>query len=399
VVLELNVPVYADPVDWFTISEVAYAYQNMPSYISGKGFGGSDFCEVNVNCSPEGDAWQDEKRSVTRIQVKASGSTFWCSGSLVNNTRFDNTPYVLTADHCAFKWNSYATPTELENWIFYFNYEASGCEDPAVEPELFSLTGCEKIAHDGTAGSNGSDFYLVKLLDNIPASYNVFFNGWSLTGEVSLSGVTIHHPDGDIKKISTYTDPLVSTGWQGSGLQSHWQVFWVETFNNWGVTEGGSSGAPLYDAQGRLIGTLTGGFASCNNPDTPDYYGKFSYHWLSNGTADTSRLQPWLDPDNSGIQTLQGSTLGQNDYTGTAQIQFIVYPNPVSGTLFIDLMNSFEDDVAVKIIDVFGNEVVQYKSDKDQGKIALSAERLNSGLYFVLLESKGQVFTQKFVKK
>ncbi len=88
---------------------------------------GSGLCEVNVICSPEGDDWQDEKNGVVRIKVKISGALFWCSGSLVNNIREDKTPYVLTADHCAFKFNKYAIPDDLAQWIFDFNYEGENC--------------------------------------------------------------------------------------------------------------------------------------------------------------------------------------------------------------------------------------------------------------------------------
>ncbi|MFM7299518.1 MAG: hypothetical protein ACKO1R_00045, partial [Crocinitomicaceae bacterium] len=52
-------------------------------------------CEVNVNCTPVGDTWQDEKRGVARIYVVEGGSAGWCTGSLVNNTAQDCRPYFL----------------------------------------------------------------------------------------------------------------------------------------------------------------------------------------------------------------------------------------------------------------------------------------------------------------
>jgi len=109
VVLELNIPGIAEVANWFTISEITYSYNHIVNHALNKGFGGSGPCEVNINCSPEGDDWQDEKRGVVRIQVKVSGSGFWCTGSMINNARFDNTPYLLTADHCAFKFGHYAS--------------------------------------------------------------------------------------------------------------------------------------------------------------------------------------------------------------------------------------------------------------------------------------------------
>ena len=87
---------------------------------------------------------------------------------------------------------------------------------------------------------------------------------------------------------------------------SCWRVFWASTDNGHGVTEGGSSGSPIFNQDGHIVGTLSGGSSYCDYPNYPDYYGKLSYHWLSNGAADNRRLKPWLDPTESGVTTLEG---------------------------------------------------------------------------------------------
>ncbi len=91
-------------------------------------------------------------------------------------------------------------------------------------------------------------------------------------------------------------------------------VYWSATANGWGVTEGGSSGSPLFDNNGRIIGSLTGGMAACEpggngsgtGPDQPDYYGKFAYSWDQNGAESAQQLKYWLDPINSGVTYLGG---------------------------------------------------------------------------------------------
>jgi hypothetical protein len=53
-------------------------------------------CHEDVVCHPN---WENESNGVCRIELKLLTSTMNASGSLLNNTRQDNTPYVLTAFH------------------------------------------------------------------------------------------------------------------------------------------------------------------------------------------------------------------------------------------------------------------------------------------------------------
>jgi hypothetical protein len=402
VILELYLPAKTTEYPEVHISNVGYAYRDVPEYDQNKGFGSSDWCEINVNCSPEGDNWQIQKKAVVRILVKVNGAGFWCTGSLVNNVLNDATPYVLTADHCAFQLNQYASTTDLDQWIFYFNYESANCENPITEPELLSMTGATKIAQGGNRGLDGSDFYLIRLNNSVPTSYNPHFLGWSRIDEISNSGVTIHHPDGDIKKISTYVEPVESSPWLGNGLQSHWKVVWTETENNWGVTESGSSGSPLFNEDGKLMGTLTGGLAACDavgslGPDKPDYYGKFSYHWQLNGTSDTAQLKPWLDPENTGITVLEGLTLGIDNQEIVNNFEINIYPNPAEAHFFINF-NTLEATVSrITMFDVFGKLIKDIPVQKEELQFKVDITGLATGVYIVKCHTEKLSYASRVV--
>jgi len=305
IILELITPHHLAGNKQFTISEILYAYREHGYGL--KEFGSSGQCNVNVNCS-EGDDWQDEKRGVVKINSRVGASVYRCSGSLINNTRYDFLPYILTADHCARSGSTYSTEQDFNQWVFYFNYEADNCENPLEEPSAQSLVGAALKANvGGGLAYMGSDFCLVLLNDSIPPEVIPYFNGWSRANIASPSGVGIHHPSGDIKKISTYTTSLVSTNWDASTPNMYWQVRWSETPSGHGVTEPGSSGSPLFNNEGYIVGQLTGGFASCTNLTAPDKYGKFSVSWESIGLTPDRQLRPWLDPDNIGVLNLPGS--------------------------------------------------------------------------------------------
>lgn len=284
------------------ISEIAYAFRDV-HFLFGKDFGDSDACQIPINC-PEGANWQDEKRGVARILTKSPDGYGWCTGSLVNNVRSDATPYFLTAFHCG----DGSTTSDFNQWIFYFNYEAAGCDFPTQEPNYNTTTG-STLRSQGEIGG-GSDFILLELNATIPNSYEPYYNGWDATGSPSSSGVGIHHPSGDIKMISTYNSTLTSASPNIGGSQmasnSTWRVSWAATTSGQGVTEPGSSGSPLFNSTGKIVGTLSGGSSSCDNPSFNDYYGKVSYHWEDNGNTAAERLKDWLDPDNTGTTTMEG---------------------------------------------------------------------------------------------
>lgn len=306
---------------------------------AGKGFGTSGPCQVNVNCS-EGANWQRQKRGVARILVKQGSALFFCSGSLINNVRADATPYFLTANHCG----EFSSASDYAQWIFAFNYEAPECANPIAEPQAQTLTGAQLVSKAIPGTTNGSDFKLLKLLQDVPVTYNPYFNGWTRLNQATQTGAGIHHPDGDVKKISTYTSMPASSGYGVGGnnpQEKYWRLQWAPTTNGHGVTEGGSSGSPLFDNNSRIIGILTGGNSSCSNTSGVDFYGKLSFAWESNGTAAENQLKPWLDPDNSGIDVLGG--LGSDTLFIAAD--FVAKRNELS----INQMTEFENLSSGKI--------------------------------------------------
>lgn len=241
-------------------------------------FGNSGSCNMNVNC-PDGADWQNEKRGVALI---LNGGSAWCTGSLINTTAQDGSEYFLTAAHC--------DATE-SNWVFYFNHEAAGCSN-STAPTNQSISGATQVA-----SGSASDYHLVRLSANVPSSYDPYYNGWDRSGSAVPSAVGIHHPSGDIKKISFDDDPLTTTSYLSSTSSSsgnHWRV---ETWERNTTTEGGSSGSPLFDQNHRIIGQLHGGYAACGNT-TSDWYGALESSWIGLGT--------YLDPLGTGALTLDG---------------------------------------------------------------------------------------------
>jgi hypothetical protein len=235
-------------IDRLHISEIGIATTALPQKRSGREFGDAESCEVNVNCS-EGNKYNLQKQAVVRILVKAGADFGWCTGTLINNTNQDCTPYILTADHCGVADNgNYASNSDFSQWVYYFNYQSLNCSNPPVEGILANqfITGSTRMAYSNDdGGDTGSDFLLTKLNVSPPAIYNAYFAGWNRANLLPDSGVCIHHPSADVKKISTYRGGLFTASWGGNAADTHMGLLWINTTNGWGVTEGGSSGSSL----------------------------------------------------------------------------------------------------------------------------------------------------------
>lgn len=290
VYLEYQVPFESKNWGQIEISQIVHGYRSVlrSDLFSDEDrgpFGNSGACNINVNC-PEGNDWQVEKRSVAII---VSGGNAVCSGALVNNTAQDGTPYFLTANHCL--------GGNVNNWVFYFNHESASCTGTSG-PTNQSISGAVLRASNAN-----SDFALLELNAIPPDNYNVQYAGWDHSDDENAvsSSVGIHHPSGDVKKICFEEDAPYHAAQAGA------QVWFIDEWEL-GVTEGGSSGSPLFNQDHRIIGQLYGGWAACSgstNNGQADYYGRFGVSWDA-GTTNSTRLSNWLDPLGTGQTILDG---------------------------------------------------------------------------------------------
>lgn len=297
VVLEYYQPAHVTQKAIISICNVIHGYKPIvaPS-ISTRSFGSSGSCQVNINC-PEGEDWQEEKRAVALILVNGHR---YASGSLLNTTAYDKRPTFLTANHCIDKYGDAVTNPNLDFYMFYWNYESPSCSRGGTEPAILSTSGATVLANNSY-----TDFALLSLNENPDnlSGYDPYYLGWDRTSSPSSGVVGIHHPDGDVKKIATSVNRPTS-------VDTYWYIYWSQTTNGFSITEGGSSGSPLLTQNThRVIGQLRGSLdIDCANP-AEDFarYGQFHISW-DYGTSPQRRLKDWLDPNNTGVQFVNGNS-------------------------------------------------------------------------------------------
>jgi len=246
-------------------------------------------CVMNAGSNNPGGA-QD---AIAHYQFIKRPYIYMCSGGLLaDSDPGTQIPYFLTANHCVSR-RKVADTIEA-----YFHYRASGtCGDP----ELDGI----KVGGGATLlkTSSTSDYTLLRL-NNPPPSGSVFM-GWS-TEDVAWADGTllfrISHPSGGPQAYSEHVvDVSVGT------CQSWPRGAWIYSVDTYGATEGGSSGSPVLNAAGQVVGQLSGGCGTnvndvCDNVNNATVDGAFANYyadvaqWLGGGSGDCA------DNDGDGFQ-------------------------------------------------------------------------------------------------
>jgi hypothetical protein len=264
VTLECVLPAGLPPVAaQFRVTELTHRYVPLGELAAAQ-FKAADTCNNDVTCFA---AYLERSRAVGGLgSVNSSGELF-CTGCLLNDANpAALSDYFLTANHCV------ENQTQASTTEFYWFYQTSACDgvppDPAAVPR--TRGGANYLA--GADDRLGNDFALLQLRQATPNG--VSHAGWT-TEPVDLGAeiVGIHHPRGDFKRISFGN--LVDAD------AEYWSIVWYD-----GVTEPGSSGSPIFNAAGQVIGQLLGGSSFCDNQDGDDQYGRFNRSF--------SVIQKWL---------------------------------------------------------------------------------------------------------
>ncbi len=269
--------------------------------------GTSGACNIDVAC-PLGQAYPDEIRAVGQYEVQADADHHYylCTGTLVADVPHDRRNYFVTAAHCV------TSTTEAASMVIYWNYQSTLCNQLSAPAGGFF----NDDQHGATLRATRADvdFSLVELDQPPDPAWNLRYAGWDVRGATPVATVGIHHPSGDVKKITAgprpgTTDSCISDS--PTAPDTHWATGPYTQ----GTTENGSSGSGLFAANGDaharlLIGTLSGGDAACSSvsPSRPnagtDCYGRLAIAW--NGASAATRLRDWLDPANTGTTSITG---------------------------------------------------------------------------------------------
>jgi hypothetical protein len=334
-IIEYHEPARAAFPGRLTVGEVNHGYRSLQGY-EPSGDRDEYACMASPLCLDGDRDYAGLSRSVVLLAI--DGVTA-CTGVMLNNTLNDGTPYLLTASHCLNKDFSVENPdyeAVAGRIICFFNYASPTC-DPLMR-------GTEEMSVASAiyrAVNENVDMALVELAEAPPPYYQPYYAGWNLDangGRPPYAG--IHHPRASVKRISFAEGSLAAKTFDIPQTSFYRDAHWNVAAWDAGSTDAGSSGSPLFDSTLCVVGFLSGGRSTCNDP-VDDYYASFTKAWDASD-APHEQLKSWLDPSGSAPQSLGGLDPYaanpcyrlSNVASLRDSISVTELPSPASGNLF-----------------------------------------------------------------
>lgn len=286
------------------------------------------------------------------------------TGTLLNNSAQDGTPYVVTSRS--------AMVGSSASWVFLFDVVGSSCYQSGATCWNKAVCGAQVLVSDPE-----SSLALLKLKGLPRSDWRAYNSGWNLNPLVENGIYTsLQHGGGGPQNISTTNTISLDASWNGHPAIA--VKYWNE-----GITSVGSIGSPLFNEDGKLVGVYLGGNLSCSGTGA-DYFSPLSSAW--------GEFSEYLDSFGTSGSSLTGLYSESGAINNNAQMQVYLFPNPAKGSIYVQN----DADVAIDRIDFYdgtGRLVYQLRPDVPTVDISMLPE----GLYLLTFHAKDQVFTSKLL--
>lgn len=331
-ILQYEEPIGIQQRGCIEIRQIAHGYKSlMAKGNERRPLGLSGSCNVDIHCDTNSPL-EKQARSVCRILTKGIE---YSTGTLINNTLNDGTPYLLGAFH------AFDSLVVAQTAVFQFLYESPGCYDVDGD-NSFTLSGSTAVAW-----SDSADFILLRLDQVPPPSFRPYYSGWDASKTHPFNSHILHHPKADVKKVSYDKDRCDSVNYNARlYANGFWRV------SNWeiGTTEAGSSGGALFSQNQRIVGTLTGGSAACDKPEA-DYFARFDYQYNKSKNSE-KQLRHWLNPNNAAVVSIDGfDPYSNSDLLCSVRTNFRVFDQPQTSATETGSKSVFTGNNSIGIIE------------------------------------------------
>ena len=340
-----------------SVESIAHAYKNIINTNL------ENTCLENLGCNTPNDLTAIGS-SVVRLTV--ANGTKYATGVLMNNASFSGRPLVLTTFD-----PSLGDPS---GWVATFNWVDEDCTGTAINESKQSISGATLLKANSEFG-----FAIVELSLKPLVGWNIQYAGWSRSGSTPQSVSSIHHAEGQVKKLNTST--LAPVHHMEDAMIyldiPHWDT---------GTSLEGSVGAPLFDENNRMIAWFVNGNHTCTASGF-DTYARLYEAW--------DELEKYLDPFNSGVQAIEGFKPGFDQIDQRIiQDQLGVFPNPA-----IDRVNIVnESKEGFEFLQIFNLQGQLVLAESYKGGPLFLGD-LPRGSYILKFQLESSVINKKVILK
>ena len=287
------------------------------------------------------------------------------TGTLLNNTSNDATPYLITASS-ALMGNPFG-------WVFLFDVAGTGCFSENTSCWSAAVCGAQVMKTDTENGTA-----LLRLRNSPRRNWLAYYSGWRLgISEDNDSFQALHQSLGMPQSISEYSELMNPSSFQGYNTIS-------PAHGSDGGTFAGAIGSPLFDEDMNLVGVFLGGDAECAG-DGADHFAPFDASWL--------KYKNYLDPFSLAPDRLEG-IYPQMDNTQQDERPFRIFffPNPAKEWIYVQ-NESDEVITDIRIYDASGRLMRSFKPLTP----LVDLSNLPEGLYNITFISDGAAQSQKLL--
>lgn len=284
-------------------------------------------CVENAECYGTGalGSINNLRKSIGAMLYRSGGGYYICTGGLIANEA--NDPLFLTANHCISKGN------EANSLEVYWNHTANCGTRNCANAWTAQGGRTTDIGASILATSRTGDFTLMRLSSALPAG--AYAMGWNSTPVANSNGTQLHrisHPNG---APQAYSEQRVDTGKGTCGTLPRGN--YIYSTDNLGATEGGSSGSPVVNSAGEIVGQLYGACGTnlndvCDSGSNATVDGAFAGYFSSVEQFLTSGNEPPPPPPpptgyalEVGGSKVRGRWVSALSWSGTTASQIDVY--------------------------------------------------------------------------
>ena len=252
-------------------------------------------CTNDAVCS-QGAGYEEQRRSVAQYFFRYNANVYaTCSGVMVNTASQNGAQYLLSAEQCI----QFSRPRWLREATILFNYQRKRCNDANERQPYY---GDQVVGLEIITAAQETDMVLFNVVERIPDAFGVYLAGWDARRRVWEDVVAFNYPLADVKKVvkmSACLGAMVAYGpaTYGSRVVNYNLPYFYQMIPTSGRSWAGSTGGPLFNSFGLLIGQLSQIVprGTSNVCKTREFYGAFAASYFNVGQRS---LINFLNSDN-----------------------------------------------------------------------------------------------------